>query len=55
MTVVNLWFNQTGYKADMIFAKRDDFMKNKNFNKLFRVAALCNRSFIERTDESKKS
>lgn len=55
MTVENLWFNQVGYKAEMVNAKKDDFWKNKNFKKLYKVAALCNRSFIERDDEQKKS
>lgn len=44
-----------GYKADMVFAKRDDFLKNRNFKKLYKVAALCNRSFIERGEGEKKS
>jgi hypothetical protein len=55
MTVENLWFNGVGYKADMILGKRDDFLRNKNFRKYYKVASLCNRSFIEREDESKKS
>lgn len=55
MTVENMWFNQVGYRAEMVNAKREDFLKNKNFKKLYKVAALCNRSFIERSDESKKS
>jgi len=55
MTVENVWFNLVGYRADMVSAKREDFIKNKNFKKLYKVAALCNRSFIERNEESKKS
>ena len=55
MTVENLWFNQVGYRAEMVSGKKEDFLRNKNFKKLYKVAALCNRSFIERDDESKKS
>ena len=39
----------------MINAKRLEFLKNKNFKKLFKVAALCNRSYIQREEESKKT
>lgn len=54
MTVENLWFNLTPYAADVVLGKREGFLKYKSFKKLFKVASLCNRSFIERDEKLKK-
>lgn len=55
MTVENLWFNKVGYKAELVITKKESFLQNKNFKKFYKVAALCNRSYIERSEEEKKS
>ena len=48
MTVEHLWFDGQLYSADHIKESKRELKNNKAWNIMYKVAALCNRSFLKK-------